>query len=324
MSGTPLNVQGNNEQNALEIIEFYIDEVLEDGSTYRSYYGMNVAKVLEIIRMPNTTSMPGNQRPAVLGSFNLRNRVLPLVDLGVWLGKEVIANENNKVIVSEFSGIVAAFVVTGVTRIHRMTWQQIEPPGKYLQTFSHGSVTGVLRMEERILFLLDMEYIIGTMDENVRLESRIELISGGGECGKGYHVLVVDDSPSVRTVIKHCLETEQYTVSTATSGVEGWQTVLEWAQQAEAEKRPITDFVHLIISDIEMPEMDGHTFTAEVKKHPILGKLPVILFSAIISDVARKRGEDAGADDQIAKPDLPELTVRTRALIDNYAKNGYA
>lgn len=319
MSGITSSIQRNNEQNALEIIEFYIDEILEDGSTYRSYYGMNVAKVLEIIRMPKTTMVPGDHHPAVLGSFNLRNRVLPLVDLGVWLGKAIQEGSNDKVIVSEFSGVVAAFVVTGVTRIHRMTWQQIEPPGKYLQSFSHGSVTGVLRMEDRILFLLDMEYIIGTMDESVRLDSRVEFISGGGESGKGFHVLVVDDSPSVRTVIKHCLETEQYTVSTATSGVEGWDLVQQWARQAEEEGRPITDFVHLIISDIEMPEMDGHTFTAEVKKHPVLSKLPVILFSAIISDVVRKRGEDSGADDQIAKPDLPELTARTRVLIDKYA-----
>lgn len=319
MSGITSSIQRNNEQNALEIIEFYIDEILEDGSTYRSYYGMNVAKVLEIIRMPKTTMVPGDHHPAVLGSFNLRNRVLPLVDLGVWLGKDIQEGSNDKVIVSEFSGVVAAFVVTGVTRIHRMTWQQIEPPGKYLQSFSHGSVTGVLRMEDRILFLLDMEYIIGTMDESVRLDSRVEFISGGGESGKGFHVLVVDDSPSVRTVIKHCLETEQYTVSTATSGVEGWDLVQRWARQAEEEGRPITDFVHLIISDIEMPEMDGHTFTAEVKKHPVLSKLPVILFSAIISDVVRKRGEDSGADDQIAKPDLPELTARTRVLIDKYA-----
>ena len=317
MDGSSItSVQRNNEQNALEIIEFYIDETLEDGSTYRSYYGMNVAKVIEIIRMPVTTVVPGTQHVAVMGSFNLRNRVLPLVDLGIWLGKKVISKENNKVIVSEFSGVVAAFVVTGVTRIHRMTWQQIEPPGKYLQSFSHGSVTGVLRLDDRILFLLDMEHIIGTMDETVRLEHRMELISGGGESGKGYHILVVDDSPSVRAVIKHCLEQEQYTVTTATSGAEGWAQVSEWAEQAQAENRPITDFVHLIISDIEMPEMDGHSFTALVKAHPVLGRLPVILFSAIIADVVRQKGIDA--DDQIAKPDLPELALRARALIDTF------
>lgn len=316
MSGTASNVQRNSQQNVLEIIEFYIDEFLEDGSTYRSYYGMNVAKVLEIIRMPKTTLVPGDHHAAVLGSFNLRDKVLPLVDLGIWLGKDVRQNDSNKVIVSEFSGVVAAFVVTGVTRIHRMTWQQIEPPGKYLQSFSHGSVTGILRLDDRILFLLDMEYIIGTMDATVRLEHSMELISGGGESGKGYHILVVDDSPSVRSVIKHCLEQEQYTVTTATSGVEGWSLVQDWARQAEEQHRPITDFVHLIVSDIEMPEMDGHAFTELVKKHPVLGRLPVILFSAIISDVVRKQGEDAGADDQIAKPDLPELSIRTRALID--------
>jgi two-component system chemotaxis response regulator CheV len=107
--------------NELEIIEFYIEEELKDGSTYTSYFAMNVAKVLSIIRRPQVTAMPGNHHPAALGTFNLRGKVLPLVDLALWLGKKMNMNDNWKVIVTEFAGWTTALLVSGVTRIHRMT-----------------------------------------------------------------------------------------------------------------------------------------------------------------------------------------------------------
>ncbi|MDR2727391.1 MAG: chemotaxis protein CheW, partial [Deltaproteobacteria bacterium] len=148
--------------NELEIIEFYIEEQLPDDKRYCGYYAMNVAKVLEIIRMPEVTSVPSKHDKAVLGTFNLRGRVLPLVDLALWLGKAVAPNEAPKVIVSEFSGVVTAFLVSGVTRIHRITWNQVEPPGQHVQSYSRDSITGVVRIEEHILFILDMEKIVAS------------------------------------------------------------------------------------------------------------------------------------------------------------------
>ena len=301
--------------NALEIIEFYIDETLEDGRVYRSYYGMNVAKVLEIIRIPTITALPGKKHEAALGSFNLRERVLPIVDLGVWLDKDVVDPGTRKVIVTEFSGIVTAFIVSGVMRIHRMTWGDIEHPGKYLQTFSKDSVIGVLRLESRILFLLDMEHIIGSMDPSLSIAHRGALVVGGGASGRNLRVLVVDDSPSVRNLITRTLIDDEYTVTSATSGVEAWDILQKWLAESEATGQPLDDFVDLVISDIEMPEMDGHTLTRKIKEHPQLSALPVLLFSAIISDIVRQKGYAAGADDQIAKPDLPQLTARVHSLI---------
>ena len=309
-----LNINGK-DTNALEIIEFYIDETLEDGSLYRSYYGMNVAKVLEIIRIPNITAIPGKKHKAALGSFNLRERVLPIVDLGVWLGKKVVDEGNRKVIVTEFAGIVTAFIVSGVMRIHRMTWGDIEHPGRYLQAFSKDSVIGVLRLESRILFLLDMEHIIGNMDPNLNLANRGAKVVGGGASGRGLRILVVDDSPSVRNLITRSLIDDEYTVTSCTSGVEAWDCLQSWLSESEKTGRPLDNFVDLVISDIEMPEMDGHTLTRRIKAHPQLGKLPVVLFSAIISDIVREKGYAAGADDQIAKPDLPQLTSRVHSLI---------
>ncbi|MDR2696337.1 MAG: chemotaxis protein CheW, partial [Deltaproteobacteria bacterium] len=134
--------------NELEIIEFYIEEQLPDGRPYCGYFAMNVAKVLEIIRMPEVTSVPSKHDKAVLGTFNLRGRVLPLVDLAKWLGKTSAPNDAPKVIVSEFSGVVTAFLVSGVTRIHRITWSQVEPPGQHVQSYSRDSITGVVRIDE--------------------------------------------------------------------------------------------------------------------------------------------------------------------------------
>jgi Chemotaxis signal transduction protein len=301
--------------NALEIIEFYIDETLADGSVYRSYYGMNVAKVLEIIRIPTITALPGKKHEAALGSFNLRERVLPIVDLGVWLDKKVVITNSRKVIVTEFAGIVTAFIVSGVMRIHRMTWGDIEHPGKYLQAFSKDSVIGVLRLESRILFLLDMEHIIGNMDPKLNLANRGAKVVGGGASGRNLRILVVDDSPSVRNLITQSLMADEYTVMSTTSGVDAWNFLQNCLNESEKTGKPLDDYVDLVISDIEMPEMDGHTLTRKIKAHPQLSALPVVLFSAIISDIVRQKGYDAGADDQIAKPDLPQLAARVHSLI---------
>ena len=306
--------------NELEIIEFYLEETLPDGSVYRGYYGMNVAKVLEIIRRPTITEVPSKHHPAVLGTFNLRGRVLPLVDLALWLGKKLASNEGLKVIVSEFSGVVTAFLCSGVTRIHRLTWSQVEAPGKHVQTYSNESITGVIRFDDRILFILDMEKIITSMDPSLDMarradESGIVQTVDTPPDAHAFHVLIADDSSSIRTMISATLEKVGYRVTRTASGREAWDVLSVWKQEAESEKCPIQDKVQLIISDIEMPEMDGHALTRMIKSDPMLGKIPVVLFSSLITDALRHKGEAVGADDQISKPDLPMLTQRVRTLI---------
>ncbi len=311
-----MDAHGINAGNDLEIIEFFIDEALADGSSYRSYFGMNVAKVIEIIRKPTVTGVPGKHHPAALGTFNLRGKVLPLVDLGAWLGKKTFTETNQKVVVSEFSGVVTAFVVSGVLRIHRMTWAQVEPPGKHLQSFSHDSVTGVVRLEGRIIFLLDMEQILASMDPSTSLETHTRQIAHVD--GHGVNVLIADDSPSIRNILAHCLEQAKFRVTKTTCGSEAWETLKKWEREAAEKKVPLSHFVSLVISDIEMPEMDGHALTRLIKSDPFLKELPVILFSSLISPVVFSKGQQVGADDQISKPDLPQLTARAHELIEKY------
>lgn len=304
--------------NELELIEFYIDEVQSDGSSYRGYYGMNVAKVIEIIRQPEVTSMPSQHHPAALGTFNLRGRVLPLVDLAVWLGKEMVRNDALKVIVSEYSGVVTAFLVSGVTRIHRLGWSQVEPPSKHVQSYSGQSVTGVVRIDDRILFILDMEQLIATMNPNLDMNLMVDRMDQDGvrvEDADQFHILVADDSLSIRTIITRTLEHAGYRVTKASSGKEAWDILEDLRRRSNDTKTPLHNLLDVVISDIEMPEMDGHALTRMIKGDPVLKQLPVVLFSSLITDTMRQRGLQAGADYQISKPDLPNLTKQIRSII---------
>jgi two-component system chemotaxis response regulator CheV len=302
--------------NELEIIEFYIDEVLPDDAVYSGYFAMNVAKVLEIIRMPEITSVPSKHDRAVLGTFNLRGRVLPLVDLAQWLGKKSVPGGSCKVIVSEFSGVVTAFLVSGVTRIHRINWSSVEPPSRHVQAYSRDSVTGMVNIGGHILFILDMEKIVGSMSP--RDADRYLQAAEGQlpvEDAHKFHLLVVDDSPSLRTLIKGTLERAGYGVTAMTNGREAWEYLQGLKAEAEKEHAAITEKLHVVISDIEMPEMDGHALTKLIREDSALHGLPIVLFSSIITDALRRKGHSAGADEQISKPDLPALTNLMRTLI---------
>lgn len=313
---TQSNILLESGTNELEIIEFFITEEDAQGVKYTGYYGMNVAKVLEIIRKPDVTGMPNKHHPAALGTFNLRGRVLPLVDLSIWLGKKMETSDTNKVIVSEFSGVITAFLVSGVTRIHRLSWSQVEAPSGHVRSFSNDSVTGVVRFEDRIVFILDMEKVVASLNPRLQMDRRIEEVQQAEAVS--YRALVADDSGSIRNMIIRTMEKAGFECTQALNGREAWDIVLDMKKQAAEQERPITDFVDLIVSDIEMPEMDGHNFTKRVKEDPVLKNLPVILFSSLITETLRHKGIAVGADDQVSKPDLPTLTERAKGLIRKY------
>jgi two-component system chemotaxis response regulator CheV len=303
--------------NELEIVEFYIDEEGEDGSPYRGYFGVNVAKVLEIIRKPKVTEMPSTPHPAVKGTFNLRSRIIPLIDLSVWLDKALVQNDAQKVIVSEFNNTTNAFLVSGVTRIHRLSWEQVEPPSGYVASFSSNSFTGVVKFEDRIVLLLDMEKIIWDLNPSLAMredpdgETKVESTDD-----LTYRALVVDDSGSIRKLIVNTLLRDGYTVEQDINGQKAWERLLAIKQKASDEGRDVLEIVNLIVSDIEMPAMDGHNLCKRIKDDPVLRDIPVILFSSLINDKLYHKGVSVGADDQITKPEITQLTQRAKALIE--------
>ena len=315
--------------NELEIVEFYIEEEPADEAeeeqnqediepeglkkSRKGYYGVNVAKVLEIIRMPDITEMPEVSHKSVLGAFNLRSRIIPLLDLSMWLNKKRVENEPPKVIVTEFNQVTSAFMVSGVTRIHRISWEDVEAPNKYMSALSCDSITGVVKFDNRIAFILDLERIVSELNPDMRLKFDDNVEFDGTT---GYKALIADDSALIREMIRDMLSQAGFRVEKTNNGKECWERLEEIKRMAAMDKRPITDYVEVIVSDIEMPMMDGHHLTKKIKEDPVLKDIPVILFSSLITDKLRHRGETVGADDQVSKPEITYLAQRAAVLIE--------
>ncbi|EGB16177.1 response regulator receiver modulated CheW protein [Pseudodesulfovibrio mercurii] len=304
--------------NELEIVEFYLDES-RPGGDYRGYYGINVAKVLEIIQMPELTEMPEASHPAVLGAFNLRSEIIPLIDLAGWLRKKRTEKEPPKVIVTEFNRTKSAFLVSGVTRIHRIGWQEVEAPNNYVSSLTVNSITGVVKIAGRITFILDMEKIC--MDLNPGVEPDLEPAEAVREtvAHRNYRVLLADDSTMARKMIANILTTAGFKVHAEENGELALQYLLKAKARSRAEGMPLAHYVNLVVTDIEMPSMDGHSLTRRIKEDTDLRHLPVILCSSIITATLHHKGIAVGADAQISKAELGELAPRALKLLEAQA-----
>ena len=298
--------------NELEIVEFFINE--RDG--YRGYYGINVSKVVEIIRPQPVTAMPQMRHPCVLGAFPYRGgRIVPLIDVCKYLDKGSIGDDSN-IIITEFNKVQTAFLVSGVTRIHRISWKQVETPSRFLMEMSRGSITGMVRLEDRVIFVLDMEAIVATLHPALSI-SMDEKEDDSPMPEQKYHIIHADDSNSIRRLVYNKLEQEgRFDVTQVTDGEEAWHLLQSYKQKAE-KKAPITDFVQGIISDIEMPNMDGLTLCRYIKEDPVLRAVPTAIFSSLISPSLARKCENVGADAQFAKPDLQAISDKMYELIQN-------
>jgi len=301
--------------NELEIVEFYLDEGRESGD-YRGFYGINVAKVLEIIQMPSLTEMPEAAHDSVLGAFNLRDEIIPLIDLAGWLKKSRIQKEEPKVIVTEFNRTKSAFLVSGVTRIHRINWSEVEGPSGYVSSLTVNSITGVVKFTDRIIFILDMEKICMDLNPDAPpIQEPTEVVKKE-IAQKEVKALVADDSTMARKMISGILEKAGFRIHAVENGELAWHYMLNLKRKAQELNRPLQDFVDIVVSDIEMPAMDGHSLTRQIKDDPILRAIPVVLCSSIITETLHHKGIAVGADDQVSKAELGDLVPKAFALVN--------
>ncbi len=297
--------------NELELVEFYIDEA--DG--YRGFYGINVSKVVEISRSQPITAMPQMPHPSVLGAFPFRDgRIVPLIDISKFLNKGGVVSEDPRIIITEFNKTHTAFLVSGVTRIHRISWKQVEAPTPLLLEISGGSITAVVRLEGRVVFVLDAEAIVAAMNPALSVkmdENRMEALPD-----RKYHILHADDSVSIRRLVADLLNNAgRYDVTQANDGEEAWNLLLRYKQQAEDNNIPISNLVQGIITDIEMPNLDGLTLCRYIKEDHLLKDIPVAMFSSLISTSLAHKCKSVGADAQFAKPDLQGISDKMYELI---------
>lgn len=297
--------------NELELVEFYIDEA--DG--YRGYYGINVSKVVEISRSQPITAMPQMPHPSVLGAFPFRDgRIVPLIDISKFLNKGGVASDDPRIIITEFNKTHTAFLVSGVTRIHRISWKQVEAPTPLLLEISGGSITAVVRLEGRVVFVLDAEAIVAAM--NPALSVKMDEQNGALTYDKKYHIIHADDSVSIRRLVADLLKKEgRFEVTQANDGEEAWRILQNYKQQAIEQEVPVSSLVNGIITDIEMPNLDGLTLCRYIKEDLHLKELPVAMFSSLISNSLAHKCESVGADAQFAKPDLQAISDKMYELI---------
>jgi two-component system chemotaxis response regulator CheV len=283
--------------NELEVVEFHLNTPNSGGQTKVGYYGINVAKVKEIVMVPEMLTIPMTH-PAVAGAINLRGQVITLINLAKWLGLPSAVTKKSRVIVTEFNGVVNGFIVDAITRIHRLSWEQVVPPPSDIALSLGDCLTSVVKLDDRILLMLDFEAIIADINPAIRLKG--EAAATASDLARGdKQVWVVEDSSSIRRIIVGTLTDAGYQVKAAENGEVAWNMLESGAQNGSLPD--------LLISDIEMPKMDGMHLLSRLKSTPVLQALPVIMFSSLGSDSNRDKALKLGALDLIRKPDLPQL-----------------
>jgi two-component system chemotaxis response regulator CheV len=294
--------------NEVEIMCFYID--LKDGDkVHRAYYGVNVAKVLKITRLPDQVMRPPvRSHESVWGAFHFKDRdqIVPVVDLAKYLEQPLASEENQKMIITEFNQVMTAFLVSGITRIYRLTWSEVIKPDKLINEYSKNAFTGVVRLGEDIVFILDLEKIV--IEINPESAKAFYGLQTGVVSDRPVNVLHVDDQALLRRMVKSALERDtSFKVESADSGQAALEILQEKLGQAQEKGCPVTDLVDVVISDVEMPVMDGYTLCRSIKDNPGLAGIPVYLFSSLITDETRHKGDSVRADGQFPKPQTENM-----------------
>ena len=286
--------------NEFEIVEFNVGKV---------NYGINVAKVREVINLVPITKMP-QAHPYVDGLFTLRGRVMPLVNLPRCLNQETEDDLKN-IIVTEINNYNIGFLVNSVSRIHRISWTEMEPAPNVSDS---PMVVGIIKMLDKMVLLLDFEKIIAEINPeiNEKLTTLPEVTKDIKEQRNDVKVFVAEDSPMLRDLLVQTLHDAGYiTTRDFSNGKLAWEAL----QKIGQEEAPLDDSINILISDIEMPQMDGHHLLTQIREHNKLGKLPVIFFSSLINEEMRRKGEVIGANGQISKPEIGQLIDLIDSLV---------
>ena len=283
--------------NEVEILEFVVGEVS---------LGINVIKVREVINLMPVTRTP-HAHEGIEGLINLREETIPLIDLITYLdcpGAE--ATDQDKIIIAELNKLKAAFRVNEVIRIHRVSWEQIHKPPHVIQL--NGCIIGLIKIAEgRLVLLLDFEKILYDIElshsaDELGPEKNAKLPAD--KCDK--QIVIAEDSPTLRKILTDYLPQIGYqNLQVFENGALAWAYLDNLAREM---KESFLDEVHLVITDIEMPQMDGHHLIKKIKAHSLLRRLPTIIFSSLITDDLRHKGFSVGADAQVSKPDFKDLS----------------
>ena len=278
--------------NELEVLEFMVGT---------QNFGINIAKVNEIMNYQTMIPVPDSP-PEFEGVFTPRDKVISVMDLHKVLHKESTDPSHDLLIICNFNQMDVGFHVTSVKGIQRISWEDIEKPPKISGDDSSNIATGIAKLSDRIILILDFEKIVSDINRSAVIDSSGVVVTDNNKDDK--HIVIAEDSPFLNILIKKTLNESGYNnVVSFDNGKDAWDYV-------SAHKNlggNILDHISCVISDIEMPQMDGHHLTKLIKDDDILKSIPVYLFSSLINDQMKRKGESVGADAQFSKPQIGQL-----------------
>lgn len=282
-------------QNRLELLLFSLG-----GS---QLYGINVFKVKEVLQCPELNKIP-KRNPVVIGVAHIRGGTIPIMDMRQATGSGPQENITNCfIIITEYNRSTQGFLVGSVERIINMNWGAIHPPPKGAGRNSY--LTAVTEVDGKLVEIIDVEKILAEVSPAPDTVSE-DILSSAQEGGANKHVLIVDDSAIARKQIQKVVQS----LGCATTVLKNGQEAVDFLEAMLAEGKDPYQELLLVISDIEMPEMDGYTFTAEVRANPNLAKLHIILHTSLSGVFNEAMVKKVGADDFLAKFQPDDLANR--------------
>lgn len=302
--------------NKFEMLLFRLGD--SAGTDRSELFGINVFKIREIVAMPPVTAMAGSPQH-VLGVVNLRGQVIPVIDLPAVVGC-VPKTGLNIMLVTEYARTTQAFAAESVEDIVRLDWNQILSADG---TVARGYVTSIARLDgdnnnTRLAQILDVESILQRVLPSEKVEVTSETVGPAVKIKPTAVVLAADDSFVARSMIEQELKVLNLPFVMAKTGKEAWETLQQIAADCQAKGVPVHDRVAVVLTDLEMPEMDGFTLTRNIKKDPQMRGLPVVIHSSLTGDTNENHVRSAGADAYVAKFAAKELAEVLRTVLARY------
>lgn len=288
--------------NEIEIMQFTIHGEL---------YGINVAKVREIMVSEKVKPMP-HVHPSVEGIFKPRGIMLTVVDLPFYLsGKETEKNARDLFIITNFNKMYIAFRVHTVVAISRISWEDIRKPDRTMTSGEDGVATGIAQCGGQLVTILDFEKIVTEIAPSTGIQiAEIEKL--GERRDSNVPIVMAEDSTLLTKMIEGSLKKAKYNnIICFNNGEEAWEYLCEAKANGDVDKK-----AHIIITDIEMPKMDGHRLTKLVKDDEMLRNIPVVIFSSLINHEMMLKGKSLGADEQLSKPEIGHLVEVIDTLLE--------
>lgn len=290
-----------NGTNELEILEFTLA-----GNSY----GINVAKIKEIIIYQPVTPVP-NSHPSIEGIFMPRDVMITAIDLKNCLGRGE-SKPSGLFIITNFNKLNIAFHVENVLGIHRVSWRDIIKPDVTISTTEESVSTGIIKKDGKLIIILDFEKIVSDINPETGLKLS-DILELGERKRSNVPILIAEDSPLLNKLIVDSLKKAGYTNLIHT---ENGQKAYDVITQCKADGT-LKEHVGIIVTDIEMPEMDGHRLTKLVKSDEATAHIPIIIFSSLVNEEMKKKGDALGADAQLSKPEIGNLVRIVDQLVED-------